>query len=114
MVAATPNGISVISTLVGACLRVNWYPVTDATGYNVYRSQIAWDTFTKINSTTIPGITYYDTPPTPNDNFDNLWYYRVSSVDSSGESLLSGPFTYMNYAAFDEKPIPGMSWSSLF
>ena len=114
MVAATPQGLSVLSTLNGACLKINWTPVSTATGYNLYRSQIAWDTFAVINSATILGLTYYDTPPTPNDNFDNVWYYRVTATDSTGESLMSGPNTYLNYSAFDNLPLPGTSWSNLF
>lgn len=120
---ATPTGLSVISTLVGLSLRVSWYPVTDPTGvailgYNLYRSEIVYGDFSSlVPYSSLPGITYYDTPPSPNDNFDNIWYYRVSSVDSNTvESQLSGPATYMNYAAFDgaNKPLPGLSWSELF
>ena len=118
---ATPIGLSVISTLNGTCLRVSWAPTVDPTniaviGYNVYRSEIVYGDFSKlVGYSSLPGTTYFDTPPTPNDNFDNLWYYRVSSVDSNAvESLLSGPATYLNYAAFDEKPVPGLSWGNLF
>lgn len=109
----TPDGLSVISTYDGLCLRTSWYPVSGATGYNLYRSEIVYGDFSLLASS-IPGITYYDTPPTPNDNFENIWYYRVSAIGSGGESLLSGPCTYLDYAALDNKPIPGTSWSSLF
>ena len=118
---ATPQGLSVISTLDGLCLRISWAPTVDATnvsilGYNVYRSEIVYGDFSPlVGYASLHGQTYYDTPPTPNDNFDNVWYYRVSSVDANTvESLLSGPATYLNYAAFDNKPLPSLSWSNLF
>lgn len=119
--SATPIGLSVISTLDGSCLRISWYPVSafapweNISGYYLYRSEIAYGDFAQIVSySSLPGLTYFDTPPTPNDNLDNQWWYRVSSFDGLVESRLSGPATYLNYAAFDEKPVPGVSWSSLF
>lgn len=113
MTANTPDGLSITSTYDGLCLRISWYPVASALSYNIYRSEIVYGDFSLL-ATSIPGITYYDTPPTPNDNFENIWYYRVSAIDVTGESLLTGPCTYLDYAALDNKPVPGMSWSSLF
>jgi|SRR5665213_543882 len=118
---ATPIGLSVISTYNGLCLCVSWYPVSvlpfkeSVIGYNLYRSEIPYDAFTRIaNFTTLVGLTYWDLPPTPNDNSDNIWWYRVSSFDGAIESYLSGPSTYVDYASMDNKPLPGASWSSLF
>lgn len=112
MIIQSPDGLSVISTLDGACLQVSWYPVSTAVSYNLYRSQIAWDQFSEI--ATVPGLTYFDIPPTPNDNLPNLWYYKVSAFDGMTESDLSSPFTYVNYSSFENRPIPGLSWSALF
>jgi hypothetical protein len=111
--ALIPNGLSVMSTYNGLSLRITWQPVQNVTGYNLYRSQIAYDRFTVVASN-IPGITYFNTPPTPNDSLDNMWWYRVSSIDGVGESSLSGPSTYRNYGAFDNTPVPHLSWSALF
>lgn len=116
LTASTPDGISVISVLNGACLRITWFPTSDnSQGYNVYRSEIPYGDFTVVRAyTSQPGFTYFNTPPTPNDNLGNTWWYKVSSVNYSGESIISGPHSTVNYAAFDEKPIPHLSWSSLF
>lgn len=113
--SATPQGISVISMLNGLCLRISWGPVSGTLGYNVYRSEIPYGDFTRITSyATQQGLTYYDTPSTPNDNLDNQFWYRISSTDSVGESYLSGACSYVDYSAFDRKPIPHLSWTGLF
>lgn len=111
----TPEGLSCISMLDGICLRISWGPVDNAVGYNLYRSQIPWDQFSQIVSySSLPGLTYFDTPPKPTDNIQNLWYYKVGAFDGLTESDLTGPFTYVNYGSFENRPIPGLSWSGLF
>lgn len=115
MILSTPNGISVYSTLHGACLRISWQPVEYATSYKLYRSEIPWGDFSLLATlTSNVGMTYFDTPRTPNDNINNHWYYEVSANDGSSVSVMSGPHTTLNYSAFDVKPIPGTSWTNLF
>ena len=112
---ATPDGLSVQSTYNGLCIRVSWNPVDTATGYKLFRSEIPYGDFTLV--ATLPsavGLTFFDKPPTPNDNWDLRWYYEVAATLGSTLSTLSGPTTYINYAAFDNKPIPSLSWSNLF
>ena len=115
MTISPPDGLSVFSTLAGSCLRISWYPVINAVSYGVYRSEIPYGDFSRVAYVNGPvGLTYFDIPPGPNDNIDNLWYYEVTAVVGCIESDLSGPATYINYVAFENAPIPGLSWSELF
>lgn len=115
MTPLPPNGISVFASTVGLCLRINWSVVTGVDSYNLYRSEIPYDQFSLIARLSGPaGITYFDKPPRPNDNFDFRFYYQVSSVSGLTESTWSGPTTYLSYGAFDTKPLPGACWTSLF
>ena len=115
MSSPTPDGLSIFSTYNGLCFRVSWAPVTGGTAYYLYRSEISYGDFTKIATlSSSVGLTYYDKPTTPNGNVDNMWYYKVSANDGTGESTLSGPCTYFNYGAFNNKPVPHLSWSNLF
>ncbi len=111
---ATPDGLSVSSTINGLCLKVNWNGISDGESYKLYRSEIQYGDFSLITTLAYEtGLTYYDKPPLPNDNFRNMWWYKVSAVIGLTESTLSGPTTYYNYGAFDNKPLPHASWSAL-
>lgn len=62
---------------------LSWSAVTDNSlqGYNIYRSDSAGGTFTKLNSSPVKGTTYTDTSASGSTE-----YYQVSAVDSTGES----------------------------
>ena len=112
---ATPNGLSVQSTYNGLCLKASWTPVCNVTGYKLFRSEVPYGDFSLVATLAYPtGLTFFDQPQTPNDNWDLRWYYEVASTMGSTISALSGPTTYVNYSAFDNKPIPGASWTTLF
>ena len=110
---ATPDGISIISTLDGQCLRVSWGPVTLATSYKLYRSAIPYANFDLLVST--PNLTNFYTPDVrePNNNIRNLHWFKVQAISSSDESIVSRPYSFYPYRAFDSSPTLGLSFSTL-
>ena len=101
--AQAPAPQAASATVGQGNVTVQWTPVGDSAlqGYNVYRSDSANGTFTKLNGSPITGFSYTDgSAPTGVSSF-----YRVTAVDASGESLgtpasvLSGPPAPTNVVA---------------
>ena len=69
-------------------VNLSWNASSDVTGYNVYRSTAANDTYSKINSSVNPNTAYTDSTVVSGQTY----YYAATSVNSSGqESALSTP-----------------------
>lgn len=79
--APAPANLQAVSA--NGQVTLSWSAVSDSSlsGYNIYRSDTAGGTFTKLNSTPINGTTYIDSSPAHATE-----YYQVSAVDSAGES----------------------------
>ncbi len=73
---------------VSHSVTLTWTASTSTvSGYNVYRSTVSGGPYTKLTSTPIAATTYVDTAV----QASQIYYYVVSSVDSSGvESAYSG------------------------
>ncbi|MDB5332356.1 MAG: hypothetical protein JWP03_3507, partial [Phycisphaerales bacterium] len=73
---------------VSGAVGIQWQPVTDAslTGYNVYRSSSLNGTYTKLNISPIGQASFTDTSALTGQTN----YYRISAVDTSGESQMVG------------------------
>ncbi|WP_171683406.1 family 43 glycosylhydrolase [Paenibacillus planticolens] len=65
-------------------VKVSWDAVVGATGYNIYRSSSLTGTYTKIKSD-VNGTSFVDKGLAAL----NTYYYKVSSVNASGELMLS-------------------------
>lgn len=65
-------------------VNVSWDAVAGATGYNIYRSSSLNGTYTKVKSN-VNGTSFMDKGLAS----QNTYYYKVSSVNTSGELMLS-------------------------
>jgi hypothetical protein len=86
----SPVGLTSKGGATGIELR--WFPVTsaDLAGYDVYRAVDASGPFSRINPVPTERISYYrdeDLPPL------TRFYYKVASVDSSGNVSATSPVT---------------------
>ena len=78
-------------------IKITWNDVSNATSYNVYRSTSSSSGYSKIGSTT---NTYYsDFNPKSGKN-----YYKVTAVNSAGESSMSSYAMYDNDTSSSLKP----------
>ena len=84
---ATPKGLTATPSQSGIALDWNNNTESDLAGYNVYRSDAAGGTFTKLNSTPLASSQYDDTKA-PASQYS---YYRVTAIDTSGNE--SAPIT---------------------
>lgn len=90
---------------------IRWKNIDGATFYNIYRSEISYGDFEKINQSPIyPSnseyTTYIDNPPIT-DILPFRWWYKVTAVDNTGvESNLDDilPATDLPIRAFLIKP----------
>ncbi|HXE52258.1 MAG TPA: hypothetical protein VN541_04550 [Tepidisphaeraceae bacterium] len=75
------------ATSGSGAIALQWAPVSDSTlqGYNVYRAAAAGGPYTKLNSSPLGGTSFVDSNPG-----NATMYYRVTAVDSSGESQATG------------------------
>jgi hypothetical protein len=83
--AAAPMTIAAVAN-ANSTNSLQWIPVyadSTLTGYNIYSSQSATSGFTKLNSALLATPSYTDLTPLTGTTL----YYRVTAVDSSGESL---------------------------
>jgi len=83
---SSPTGLAA-SNLSGSSIYITWYSVTGATSYNVYRSSSATGTYTQICYSSQNYA--YDNSPLSGYN-----YYKVTAVNSAGESALSSYVSY--------------------
>lgn len=74
---SSPTGLN--SQASGTSIYVTWQSVNNATSYNVYWSSDASNSYTKIG-------TSYSTSYTDNNPLSGYNYYKVSAVNSNGES----------------------------
>jgi formylglycine-generating enzyme required for sulfatase activity len=81
---SAPEYISVNTTESG--VRVSWYGVSGASGYEVYRSTSPTGTFTYLGTGT---PIYFDTTSPPAGTY---YYYRVVTLTSGGRSGLSSAY----------------------
>jgi len=83
-----PTGLT--ATAGDGTVALSWNAVSDATGYNVYRSETTGSGFTKVNTERITGTTYEDTTV---ENGITYYYYVTAlkdSIESSASSEVSG------------------------
>jgi len=101
-----PFGLSATS-LSSNSIQVSWTAVSEATGYRIYRSDWESGSYALVgtNSTT----SYTNTGLSPL----TLYYYKVSTVHSRGESEKSSPVSAMTQAEPDIQPPGGISASTL-
>jgi hypothetical protein len=77
---ATPTGLTVAVGTAEKTLELTWDVNTDdAIGYNVYRSDSATGTFTKLNSALLTDTSYTDSGL----EFDTEYFYKISAVDNA-------------------------------
>jgi hypothetical protein len=84
---ATPTGLTAVRQTDGSVL-VSWTAVSGATSYKLERTEGTSGTFTQVGGT-ITGTSYNDAAVTPGVSYG----YRVSAVNSSGESAASAAVT---------------------
>jgi fibronectin type 3 domain-containing protein len=82
-IPSAPAGVSAV-TASSSSIRVRWTATTGVDSYRIYRSDTSGGTYSQLGtSTTSP---YTDTALPVNSNY----YYKVSALNSSGESTQSG------------------------
>ncbi|MGB7979561.1 MAG: DUF4082 domain-containing protein [Candidatus Nanopelagicales bacterium] len=89
---ATPTGLTATATPTGITL--DWADTTGATGYNVYRAATANGTYTKITTNQVTTSSYDDTTAPIGTT-----YYKVTAVNTAGESTQSNPANATRVAA---------------
>jgi hypothetical protein len=92
---------------------ISWSVVSEASGYNVYRSSSEEGTYTKLNETIITGTDYTDTDLTNGTSY----YYKVASVGTNGrESRKSAPVNETTLTQtignISYSPVSGDAWTS--
>ncbi len=56
-------------------------PSSGVTGYNVYRSNVSGNSYSKINSAAVPGLTYTDGTVVSGETY----YYVLTATDANGD-----------------------------
>jgi len=110
-IPATILGITVRNQLEDRNFKITWdgspagYSITQ---YNIYRSETSYVGFVLVGITSSITLQYVDTSIP--FNFDKTWYYKVTSVNSSGESDLDNTkaISDFNYKAFEKRFPPYM------
>ncbi len=77
---APPASVTISANFIGQ-IELAWGAVTNATGYNVYRCDVKYGTYEKINTDPVTALTYTDTSVSP----DDAYYYKIVSVNDHGE-----------------------------
>jgi fibronectin type 3 domain-containing protein len=77
------NTVSLTITITGPSVLLSWVASTSpaTSGYNVYRSSTSGSGYTRINVSTVLGLTYTDTIVVSGQTY----YYVTTAVDSSGD-----------------------------
>lgn len=78
-------------------IKLLWNPVSSAQNYWVYRSSTAGGPFTQIATVASTTVEYTDTTA----QLGTTYYYKVSAVNTSGESVLSNEAMISNIVTFD-------------
>lgn len=96
-----PTGVAASNTgsALLPAIQITWSSVTGATSYKVYRSSSSSSGFALLGTATY--TTYIDSNPLKGYN-----YYKVSAVNSAGESALSSAVPYNNDQANAVAPCP--------
>jgi hypothetical protein len=81
--APAPTDVQAVN-VAGGAVSIQWAPVNDGTlsGYNVYRATSAAGPYTKLDTSPFSQTTFTDSNPGAGTVF-----YRVTAVDTAGESL---------------------------
>jgi len=78
-----PTGLNA-NSVTSNSVSLSWSPVAGGTGYNVYRSFANSGTYIKVNASPVATTSYTNT------GLDTAtYYYKVTTVNASGESALS-------------------------
>jgi len=87
--------------------KITWDPSSDptVTSYNIYRSEVSYGDFEKINTDPITDSFYTDTVPLT-EVYPFQWWYKVTAVNPDGESDLAVtlPSTDIDIDAFINQP----------
>jgi fibronectin type 3 domain-containing protein len=83
-VPSTPTGVTA-TAFSSSSISISWNTVSSATGYYIYRAITSTGTYTKVTASAVTGTSYADTGLTASTTY----YYKVSAVNSAGESGLS-------------------------
>lgn len=86
-VPAAPTGLSA-NAASASQINLAWTGATNATGYNVYRAMAANVSITPANKITTTPITAFSFNDTTGLASTTSYYYKVTSLNSAGESLL--------------------------
>lgn len=84
-----PETVSVTGNEIGR-ITLTWAAVINADSYNIYRCDVKYGTYEKINTADVTGTAFTDTNVTP----DKKYYYKIVPVNEYGQgafgSILSG------------------------
>ena len=86
--AQAPSPLDVQASGGDAGVTIQWAPVSDSSllGYNIYRSNSPTSGFTNLNIATLSGTSFIDTTAPAGQ----VSYYKITAVDSNGESVGTG------------------------
>lgn len=79
-----PSSVTASANIIDQ-IEIAWEPIINATGYNVYRCDIKYGTYQKINSEPLSAPSFVDTAVSPDKNY----YYRIAAVNGHGEGAAS-------------------------
>ena len=79
-----PTSVTASTNVIGH-IDLTWDKVINATGYNVYRCDVKYGTYEKINTAPITNLNYTDTAVSP----DDAYYYKIVAVNNHGEGAPS-------------------------
>ena len=105
-VVPAPGGLQA-SSLGSTSILINWITVTEASGYRIYRSDSASGSYILVGTSSTTSYTNTGLSPS------TLYYYKVSTVHSKGESEQSSPISAMTQTEPDIQPPAGINASTL-
>lgn len=106
---AVPAGLTAAAISVSQ-INLSWSAASGASSYNLYRSATQAGAYAKINTSAITATTYNNTGLTANTEY----WYKVSSVNTAGESAQSGAVSKKTLpAALTNFRVTGQTESSI-
>ncbi len=87
---------NVVAENFGTFVIVDWNPVSDAGGYNIYRSTTANGNYVEIGTSNTPE--FRDVP-----QYSGPYYYKVTATDNLGHE---SPMSFYAYTIFFDRPLP--------